>query len=156
MGRERLGATVHHAVLRSQFRCNGSDGYLAWLDHTLQERDTANTTLEGVDYHFEVVDSPTALRDKIFAANRLRNRARLVAGYCWDWVSKKDKTAQDIRFNQHGFAMQWNLDTDGMLWILQPNSVNEVGCIHTCQGSEVDHVGVIVGPDLMCGDGQSL
>ena len=63
---ERLGATVHHAVLRSQFRCNGSDGYLAWLDHTLQERDTANTTLKGVDYHFEVVDSPTVLRDKIF------------------------------------------------------------------------------------------
>ena len=52
--------------------------------------------------------------------------------------------------------MQWNLDTDGMLWILQPNSVNEVGCIHTCQGLELDYVGVIVGPDLIVRDGRVM
>ena len=28
------------------------------------------------------------------------------------------------------------------------NSVNEIGCIHTCQGLEFDYVGVIIGNDL--------
>ena len=29
----------------SQFRCNSSDGYLAWIDRLLQVRETANSTL---------------------------------------------------------------------------------------------------------------
>lgn len=32
---------------------------------------------------------------------------------------------------------------------MYPESVNEVGCIHTCQGLDLSYVGVIVGPDLM-------
>ena len=49
--------------------------------------------------------------------------------------------------------MQWNLDTDGSLWILSPDSINQIGCIHTCQGLELDYVGVIIGPDLIVRDG---
>ncbi len=50
--------------------------------------------------------------------------------------------------------MQWNLTTDGNLWILKPDSVNEVGCIHTCQGLEVDYIGVIFGPDIVIRNGE--
>ena len=46
--------------------------------------------------------------------------------------------------------MRWNLASDGNLWILKPESVREVGCIHTCQGLDLDYVGVIIGPDLIC------
>jgi len=153
----QAGATVHYATLRSQFRCNGSDGYLAWLDNALQIRETANTIAEDLDYRVEVVDSPAELRDRIFDLNVATNRARLLAGYCWDWVSKKqDRNAMDIRFPEHGFAMQWNLDTDGMLWLVQPNSVHQVGCIHTCQGLELDYAGVIIGPDLIVRDGKVI
>lgn len=149
------GATLHYATLRSQFRCNGSDGYLAWLDHVLQIRETANPDLTDLDYSVEVVDSPSELRDRIFELNVQANRARLLAGYCWDWVSKrKDPKAFDITFPEYGFAMQWNLDKDGPLWLIQPNSVQEVGCIHTCQGLELDYVGVIIGPDLVARDGR--
>ena len=49
--------------------------------------------------------------------------------------------------------MKWNLTTDGFLWIVATESVNEVGCIHTCQGLELDYVGVIVGEDLIVRDG---
>ncbi len=52
--------------------------------------------------------------------------------------------------------MRWNLASDGNLWILAPESVNEVGCIHTCQGLEMDYVGVIVGPDLIVRDGKVI
>jgi DUF2075 family protein len=76
------------------------------------------------------------------------------AGYCWPWNSKTDKKANDIVFPEHNFAKQWNLTQDGMLWIISPASVEQIGCIHTCQGLEVDYIGVIMGPDLVIRNGQ--
>jgi Rad3-related DNA helicase len=78
----KIGAGVQTLKLESQFRCNGSDGYLSWLDNTLQIKETANTTLEGVNYDFRVMSSPNELRDLIFEKNKEKNKARLVA----DWV----------------------------------------------------------------------
>ncbi|HNT98290.1 MAG TPA: DUF2075 domain-containing protein [Elusimicrobiales bacterium] len=147
-------AEVHHMELASQFRCSGSQGYLAWLDNALQKRDTANITLAPREYDFRVVDSAAELRDIIFDKNKPDNKARLVAGYCWDWVSKTDPSLTDINIPGENFAMKWNLASDGSLWIINPDSVNEVGCIHTCQGLELDYIGVIVGPDLVCRDGR--
>ncbi|MBU1349061.1 DUF2075 domain-containing protein, partial [Patescibacteria group bacterium] len=147
-------ASVYVMDLRSQFRCNGSDGYLAWLDDALQIRETANTFLEGISYDFQIVDSPSDLRDLIFEKNKEKNKARLVAGYCWNWISRRDKTKMDIEFPEYDFAMKWNLASEGNLWILSKKSVNEIGCIHTAQGLEMDYVGVIVGPDLIVRNGK--
>ncbi len=152
----KLGAHVHELELQSQFRCNGSDGYLAWVDNSLQIKKTANETLEGINYDFQVFDSPNELRDAIFRKNRIHNKARIVAGYCWDWISKADASLKDIAIKEYDFAMKWNLASDGNLWILKPESVNEVGCIHTCQGLEMDYVGVIVGPDFVIRNGQAV
>ncbi len=140
--------------LSSQFRCNGSDGYLAWLDHSLQIRTTANTDLDGIDYEFKVFDDPSELRKAILEKNRKANKARMVAGYCWPWASKKDKHAMDIVFPEYDFAAQWNLDDDGMLWAIADGSAEQVGCIHTCQGLEFDYVGVIIGDDFVIRDGR--
>lgn len=152
----KQGAHVHELELQSQFRCNGSDGYLAWVDNALQIRDTANETLNGIAYDFKVFDSPNELRDAIYKKNSINNKARIVAGYCWDWISKSDNDAslKDITIKEHKFEMTWNLASDGNLWILKPESVSEVGCIHTCQGLEVDYVGVIIGPDFVVRDGR--
>ncbi len=151
---ESFDANVTELELASQFRCNGSDGYLSWLDQILQIRETANTDLQDIDFDFQVVDSPTVLRDMIIEKNRIANKARLVAGYCWKWESKKQPKAMDIEFPEYDFAMQWNLTKDGSLWIVSPNSINEIGCIHTCQGLELDYVGVIIGDDLIVRDGK--
>ncbi len=150
---KELNAEVTELELNSQFRCNGSDGYLAWLDYILQIRETANTSLDSEEYDFKVFDNPADLRDLIFEKNKINNKARLVAGYCWPWISKKDINAKDIAFPEYDFAMKWNLTEDGMKWVIQPESVNEIGCIHTCQGLEVDYVGVIIGEDLIVRDG---
>ena len=150
----RAGATVTTLVLASQFRCNGSDGYLAWLDSTLGIRTTANEVLGTAEFDFQVFDSPEALREVIVEKNAATNRARMVAGYCWDWKSKRDAHAVDVVVPEHGFGMQWNLTTDGGLWIVAPESVRQIGCIHTCQGLEVDYIGVVVGPDLVVRDGK--
>jgi hypothetical protein len=153
---QQCGAKVDELVLESQFRCNGADGYLAWVDSTLQISRTANETLEGITYDVRVCDSPNELRDLIVERNRVSNKARLVAGYCWDWKGKKNPEIYDVVIPEHGFAMRWNLDTDGSLWIVKPDSVKEVGCIHTCQGLELDYVGVIVGRDFMIRAGRAV
>ena len=145
------GAVVEEHLLSSQFRCSGSDGYLAWLDDTLGIRSTANPTLETQEYEFKVFDSPQAMHDAINEKNH-GNKARVVAGYCWPWLSKKDPIAADIVIGD--YKRQWNLDQDGSLWIIAENSIEQVGCIHTCQGLEVDYIGVIIGPDLVVRDGQ--
>jgi hypothetical protein len=149
-----LDVSITELELQSQFRCNGSDGYLAWIDHTLGIRKTANTTLEGINYEFKVCSSANELREHIYERNRLKNSARMVAGYTGKWVSKKDPNAYDFDFPEENFKARWNLVEDGMLWILKESSVHEIGCIHTCQGLELDYVGVIFGDDFVIRDGK--
>ncbi|MBP8307761.1 MAG: DUF2075 domain-containing protein, partial [Burkholderiaceae bacterium] len=149
-----VGAEITELELSSQFRCNGSDGYLAWLDHCLDIRETANPTLDATEYDFRVFDNPAELHALIELKNRANNRSRVVAGYCWKWPSKKDPQAWDIELPEFDYRRRWNLDKDGSLWIVTPGSVEQVGCIHTCQGLELDYVGVVIGPDLAYRDGR--
>ena len=57
-------AGIHKMKLKSQFRCDGSDGYLAWLDNVLEIRETANFDLDS-KYDFKVFDDPNELRKTI-------------------------------------------------------------------------------------------
>jgi DUF2075 family protein len=153
---KELGAQVTQLELTSQFRCNGAEGYLAWLDNALQIRPTVNQELRQSEFDFQVFDSPSSLRRVIIEKNAVNNKARLVAGYCWDWASKNNHRLSDIVIPEDGFAMTWNLSKDGGLWIVGKDSVDQVGCIHTSQGLEVDYIGVIVGPDFVVRDGKAL
>lgn len=78
----------------------------------------------------------------------------MVAGYCWEWISKKYPHLKDIIIGS--YEATWNLKSDTQAWIIKPDSVSEVGCIHTCQGLEVDYIGVIIGPDLIIRDGKVI
>ena len=151
---ESCGAVVHTAKLSSQFRCNGSDGYLSWLDNTLQIKETANIRLAADDYDFQIFSDPNQLFETIKEKNKINNKARVVAGYCWHWNSKKNLNEYDIIIPEFNFKKRWNLNTDKNLWIIGNNSIEEVGCIHTCQGLELDYVGVIIGPDMRYENGQ--
>lgn len=151
---KRLGAEVREGELVSQFRCNGSDGYLAWLDGVLGiKEETAHPTLEGVAYDVQVVDDPLELKQLIEEKNRIDGKARLVAGYCWEWASKKNAEVPDLVIGD--FAMQWNLDSDSTFAISE-HSINQVGCIHTTQGLEFSYVGVIIGDDLRFENGHVI
>lgn len=146
---QKRWANVTQLILSSQFRCNGSDGYLAWLDDVLQVRETANDFFDTKDFDFQIVDSPNKLKEMIFEKNKINNKARLVAGYCWSWNSKKNPQDYDIIIPEHDFQMRRNLAIDGNLWIMKPWCVDQIGCIHTCQWLEVDYIWVIIGPDLL-------
>lgn len=141
------GAEVYEEGLSSQFRCNGSDGYLAWLDDVLEIRETANYDIEGIDYDFEVLDSPDEMRQKVIERNQGSNKSRILAGYCWNWprAGRADTNTHEITIGD--FEISWNLD-GGEAFALSPTSINEAGCIHTTQGLEFEYVGVIIGDDL--------
>lgn len=144
---EEEGSEVTELELVSQFRCNGSNGYLAWVDDLLEIRETANYTLEGLDYEVVLCDDPEDLRRAIIEKNKTDNRSRILAGYCWDWPkdSRKNSDFHDIKIGD--FGISWNLD-DGQAFAISEKSVNEAGCIHTTQGLEFDYVGVIIGDDM--------
>ena len=142
-----LDSEILELELVSQFRCNGSDGYLAWLDDVLEIRDTANTDMKDIDYEIKIVDSPNEVRNLIFERNKVANRSRILAGYCWEWLKdgKNNSEVHDICIDD--FEMSWNLGNSST-FAIDENSVNEVGCIHTSQGLEFDYVGVIIGDDM--------
>ena len=69
---------------------------------------------------------------------------RIVAGFAWPWISRGNPDATDIDIN--GYKLRWNSTKTN--WVNSPNAINEVGCIHTIQGYDLNYVGVIVGPEL--------
>ncbi len=148
-------AQIEHMKLKSQFRCNGSDGYLSWLDDVLEIENTANYNFFDFNYDFRVIDDVNDLRDLIFEKNKINNNSRIVAGYCWNWIKdgKNDTNIHDINIGD--FSMSWNLGNSST-WAIDKDSVNEVGCIHTCQGLEFDYVGVIIGNDMRYENGKII
>jgi len=148
------GAEIEHLELTSQFRCGGSDDYMVWLDNALGVRIESDSYFSPGKFDFKIVNSPTELHELVKEKNRINNKSRVVAGYCWEWVSRKDKNKSDIKFPEFSFEADWNLTAHGSKWIIHEESVKEVGCIHTCQGLELDYVGVIIGPDLVVSKGE--
>lgn len=143
---KKLGAEVYEDKLFSQFRCNGSDSYLSWLDNVL-EIDPNALDYFSDDYDLRILDTPQEVFDLIKEKNEFNNKSRMVAGYCWDWI-KDGKNNSDIHDIVIGdFAKSWNLGSTST-WAIDKDSINEIGCIHTCQGLEFDYVGVIIGDDL--------
>lgn len=144
---DELDSEVQEMELVSQFRCDGSDGYLAWLDDVLEIRETANFDLKDIDYDIRIMDSPNEVRDLIIECNITRNQSRILAGYCWAWLKEgqNNSDVHDIKIGD--FEMSWNLGNTST-FAIDENSVNEVGCIHTSQGLEFDYAGVIIGDDM--------
>lgn len=152
------GADIQILELSSQFRCNGSDGYMAFLDDVLQIEETANSDGFDIDFDLRVVDDPNELFDLIVEKN-VNNKARLLAGYCWEWNNKNNNRNKsdhyDIVIEEYGFQKSWNLGNT-KTYMIDKESINQVGCIHTSQGLELDYAGVIIGNDLRYENGNVI
>ena len=144
-----LGSTIimrEETKLVSQFRCNGSDAYIQFIDSLLQRgMESIDVPLTELNYDFRIFDDATDMREALRGKNT-DNKARMVAGYCYDWNVKNRRGNIDINL-PGGFQAKWNLEND-KIWAINPKSFEEVGCIHTAQGLEFDYVGVLIGKDL--------
>lgn len=146
---KQLGSKLYKGEqykLSSQFRCNGSDGYIAFIDDVLGIRQTANADGFDVDYDIRLFDNPCEMREALREKNRINNKARMIAGYCYEWISKNNPTLYDIVL-PCGFEATWNYNNTST-WAIDEESFEQVGCIHTSQGLEFDYIGVIIGKDL--------
>lgn len=133
-------------ILSSQFRCNGSDLYIQFLNNILQIGESVDIDLNELNFDIQIFEDPNELRDHLRIKNSINNKARMVAGYCYDWNVKNKRDEYDI-YLENGFKAKWNL-VDDKIWAINPSSFEEVGCIHTAQGLEFDYVGVFIGKDL--------
>jgi DUF2075 family protein len=154
-----LGSKVYTGTdfkLTSQFRCNGSDGYIAFLDHVLGIRETANYDGFDLDYDIKVFDDPNLMREELRKKNLIQNKSRMIAGYCYEWVTQKNNSdgIYDIEL-ENGFKAKWNFSSTNT-WAIDEDSFDQVGCIHTAQGLEFDYVGIIIGQDMVYRDGKVL
>ena len=155
---EQEGSSVYTGEeinLVSQFRCNGSDGYLAFLDNLLSIRQTANTTFD-MDYDIRLFNDPNKMREALKEKNDINNKSRMLAGYCYNWITKNNPKSDEYDIElENNFKAKWNFGNTST-WAIDETSFPEVGCIHTSQGLEFDYCGVIIGKDLRFENGSVI
>ncbi len=156
---EKNGYRIFEYELEAQFRCAGSDGFVNWINNTLDIERTANIIWEGDEsFEFRIYPSPQALDDAIRQKTANGYTARMTAGFCWPWSDPDNRgcLVDDVQIDE--FKKPWNAKPDARrlaadipkapLWAYDPNGINQIGCIYTAQGFEFDYVGVIIGDDL--------
>jgi uncharacterized protein len=146
--------------LEAQFRCSGSDGFINWVNNTLEIERTANVLWNLKDkFDFQIVGSPNELERIVKDKLKEGNTARMTAGFCWPWSNPQHDGTLVNDITMDNFNRPWNAKSSAghlaqgippeNLWAYDPEGVHQVGCIYTAQGFEFDYVGVIFGKDLV-------
>lgn len=130
--------------LKTQMRTLGGEDYIEYVQGVLSDV-PPSSKLEFEGYELGLIDDPRHFVELIRAKDKEYGLGRIVAGYAWEWVSRKNKSAYDIDLGD-GVRMRWNSNDKD--WIASPKSRDEVGSIHTIQGYDLNYAGVIIGGDL--------
>jgi DUF2075 family protein/DNA replication protein DnaC len=140
------GRVAAHATqefkLKQQIRVKGGEAYLELIDSLLEGKKAKRPKLN--EYDFQLYDDISQMVRDIKSREKEHSLARLVAGYAWEWKSRTDASKHDIEIGKE--RLTWNTQLSD--WVNSPNAINEVGCIHTIQGYDLNYAGVIIGPEL--------
>ncbi len=157
---EKFGAHVEECELTAQFRCNGCDDYLKWIDSILYN-ETITSELNLNDFDLRIFEDVQEMYNKLVEQNNVEGQdARLMAGFCWPWSTDvvNGDLVKDVCIGN--FAMPWETSDrvpysklskkypKWFEWAYKPLGIEQVGCIYTAQGFEFSYAGVIIGPDL--------
>ena len=156
----KRGIEIREFKLEAQFRANGSDSFIQWVDNTLELARTPQVLWSMDDeFDFRIVGNVRELERMIRARAGEGATARLVAGFCWPWSDPDDAGFLEPDVRVGDWSMPWNAKSDARrlgpgipksdFWASAPEGIDQVGCVYTAQGFEFDYVGVIVGPDLV-------
>jgi DUF2075 family protein/predicted GIY-YIG superfamily endonuclease/SOS-response transcriptional repressor LexA len=141
----KLQANSKRIKLKSQFRVKGGNAYVAFIESMLKGSiNTQTTTFNSKNYEFTLFDDIEEMIDQIKERNKESGLSRLIAGFSWKWISKNNKKLKDIKIGR--CELMWNGTADD--WINSANAVNEVGCIHTTQGYDLNYAGIIFGHEI--------
>jgi DUF2075 family protein len=100
--------------------------------------------MELPSYEFLFFEDLSKMVVEIKIKNKKFGLSRVLAGYSWKWISKGSENKFDIVIGD--VKLKWNSVSDD--WINTENSVNEVGCIHTTQGYDLNYTGIIFGNEI--------
>ena len=141
----KLSPLTKVEFLKSQFRVKGGNGYVNYINKLLNCRlDSTDKTFKSKEYEFILFDLIEDMISEIKLRDSENGLSRLVAGYSWPWISKNDKSVYDIKIENS--MLQWNSVSND--FINSANALNEVGCIHTTQGYDLNYTGVIFGKEI--------
>lgn len=136
--------TTRVIQLKSQFRVKGGNDYVKFVDDLLNTRITNNIQFVNPQYECLLFDSLTEMIDEIGKREKEHQLSRLIAGYSWEWISKDNKSLFDIEIGD--VKLQWN--SVNIDWVNSTGAQNEVGCIHTTQGYDLNYAGIIFGNEI--------
>jgi DUF2075 family protein len=144
------GRDVHAVYLKTQMRCEGGSSYVEYLDSVFSVCQEKFHYVKN--YDFRIWDNPNAMIEEIRAKEKIYSLCRVVAGYSWEWKSREcstldeaiSKGLEDIELGGEKYV--WNMDKQE--WILRDGAVNEIGCVHTTQGYDLNYVAVIFGCEI--------
>lgn len=131
--------------LKSQFRVRGGNAYVEYIDSLLHDKLKVDSSkFNSKEYEFTMFDSLETMIEQIKLRDKESGLSRLIAGYSWEWKSNKDKNAFDIKIDDT--QLKWNGTSND--WINSDGAINEVGCIHTTQGYDLNYSGIIFGNEI--------
>lgn len=145
-----LRGNVDYFELSSQLRVLGGNDYLNYLKELLSGI-APEKTIQFNNYDFKIFDDVEAMVSEIKKKDKIYGLCRNVAGYAWPWKTK-NKSLNDIfennlyDINIANYHYVWN--TEGNDWVNSKNAINEIGCIHTIQGYDLNYAGVIIGHEI--------
>ncbi|MCL7754839.1 DNA/RNA helicase domain-containing protein [Polaribacter sp. Z022] len=130
--------------LQSQFRVKGGNSYVKYIDDLLNCKLDNQDIYINQNYEFVLFDNIELFINEIKTRNQEVGLARMIAGYSWKWISNKNKNLLDIEIENT--KLKWN--STNIDWVNSSNAINEVGCIHTTQGYDLNYSGIIFGKEI--------
>jgi DUF2075 family protein/SOS-response transcriptional repressor LexA/DNA replication protein DnaC len=144
---ERLGSKKY--TLSTQMRVEAGEEFIKFIEDIFDLKNPLKTTFPN--YDFRIFENLDEMVSEIKKKDKEYGLARVVAGYAWPWHTKPGrKSTQDHDIEINGLKLIWNSTAQD--WVNSPNAINEVGCIHTVQGYDLNYVGVIIGPEFSYDD----
>ena len=143
--RDRLGAYYAH-FLRMQMRVKGGEEYINYVNDILHDVSVPRKSFE--EYDFKMFTDFKAFNEALYTKEKELKLCRMLAGYAWEWKTKTDKNAYDIEIE--GVRKRWNHCLNN--WINSEGALDEVGCIHTSAGYDLNYAFVILGNDIRYDD----
>ncbi len=126
-------------------RVEAGEEYINFIEDVFDFKIPKNTHFPG--YEFKIFDDIQEMVSEIKNKDKQYKLARIVSGYAWPWHTKPGSSSdQEYDIEINGLKLIWNSTAQD--WVNSPNAINEVGCIHTVQGYDLNYVGVIIGPEF--------
>lgn len=142
MLKDRRNRITEYFRLLTQMRVKGGNDYIGYIRSILYNTVSEKKLFDN--YEFKMITNFSDFEKLMRQKDAEEGLSRMLAGYAWEWISKDDKSKKDIEIE--GMQKMWNNRTEG--WVHCDTAIDEVGCIHSIQGYDLNYAFVILGNDI--------